>query len=102
MIYYSVMRYESMDDRDTVGIEIELFTNVYIYILFSVQGGYDGTYYVLHKLYLMEKGEQSAKKGGCTVFGTTYTPPSSISRMYFRLLFMMGCWQRFPPPRKMI
>lgn len=85
--------------RDTVGIEIELFTNVYI--LFLVQGGYDGTYYVLHKLYLMEEGEQSAKKGGCTVFGSTYTP-SSISRMYFRLLFMMGCWQRFPPPRKMI
>lgn len=71
-----------MDDRDTVGIEIELFTNVYI--LFLVQGGYDGTYYVLHKLYLMEKGEQSAKKGGCTVFGTTYTPP----RVYHGCIFV--------------
>lgn len=64
----AIMRYESMDNR-TRYVHLASKSNyLYRIYIFSVQGGWNTLrgYYVLHKLYLRTKGEQSAKKkGGC-------------------------------------
>lgn len=83
----AIMRYESMDNRIRYVHLASKSNYLYRIYIFSVQGGWNTLrgYYVLHKLYLRTKGEQSAKKkGGCNHLDV-YT---LLSRVYHGYIFV--------------
>lgn len=87
----AIMRYESMDNRIRYVHLASKSNYLYRIYIFSVQGGWNTLrgYYVLHKLYLRTKGEQSAKKkGGCNHLDV-YT---LLSRVYHGYIFVYYSW----------
>lgn len=83
------------DKTYEIGIEIELFTNIYIYI-FSVQGGYNGIHYedITFSISFISQWKVSKvpKKRGCTIglepLAATYIPP----RVYHGYIFVYYSW----------